>query len=138
MRGESPGKESSDTPAYPLPSRGIHAIDGNGWGEKRRHRRVEVRWSSTIRTDDRVLQGEIRNISKGGAFICCKNPPEPGETLWTVIKASNGRRLLATNEVTWLSSNGQESDRAPQGMGVRFLTVSNESRRVIDEVVAVN
>lgn len=119
------------------PELSVSKEEGFGESEKRRYPRTDVRWPSTIRTSDRTLQGEIRNISMDGAFICCQNPPEPGETFCMLTKSPKGRRLMAINKVAWLGSDVPAGDTMSQGMGARFITISNESRRFLDEVVAL-
>jgi len=73
-----------------------------------------------------------------GAFICCQNPPEPGETFCMVTKSPKGQRLMAINKVAWMGSDVPVSDTMSQGMGARFITISNESRRFLDEAVALS
>jgi len=50
--------------------------------QKRKHPRVDVNWSASMETSEGAMEAELRNISLGGAFICCKKPLPLGGDLW--------------------------------------------------------
>jgi hypothetical protein len=41
--------------------------------ENRKHPRVDINWSVSMETSDGTIEAEVKNISLGGAFICCKS-----------------------------------------------------------------
>ena len=145
---ENPPVESCDTLYDLMDTSGLTALlalpelardkdNGSGGSEKRRYARTEVKWPSTIRTTGKTLPGEIRNVSMDGAFIHCPSPPSPGETFWLATSMPKGLTLQVINEVIWQSKDITENDAGCQGMGVRFIAISNESRRFLEEVVPI-
>jgi len=106
------------------------------WLEKREDSRVKVKWPVTIETDEGPLNGELINVSLGGAFICCKELSRSKETFRLTINPPNHQAISATVSVTWSNLNVPESEVVNRGIGIRFLGISEEDRRFISEVVA--
>lgn len=106
------------------------------WEEKRKDVRVEVKWPVTMETAGGSLNGETKNVSIGGAFICCQKPLSLKETFRLSMNPTNHQPVTVTAEVLWSNSNVPESEIVNRGMGVRFLGISNEDRQFISEVLA--
>ncbi len=106
------------------------------WVEKREDSRVKVKWPVTIETAEGPLNGEIINISIGGAFICCQELSRSKETFRLTINPPDHQAISATVSVTWSNLNVPESEVVNRGMGIRFLGISEEDRRFISEAVA--
>jgi hypothetical protein len=47
---------------------------------RRKHSRVKVTWPVTIQTADGSIDGEVENVSLGGALIKCRQLPSQDET----------------------------------------------------------
>ena len=106
------------------------------WLEKREDSRVKVKWPVTIETDEGPLNGELINVSLGGAFICCRELSRSKETFRLTINPPNHQAISATVSVTWSNLNVPESEVVNRGIGIRFLEISEEDRRFISEVIA--
>jgi len=106
------------------------------WVEKRKTSRVKVQWPVTIETAEGPLNGEIINISIGGAFLRCQELPRSKEAFRLTIHPPDHQALSATVSVTWSNFNVPEGDVVNRGIGVRFLGISEEDRRFISEAVA--
>ena len=88
--------------------------------ERRKYPGVRVRWAVSIQAADGLRQGEMEDISLGGAFIRCEKPPGPNEkVLLTYKDHSYNIKVLA--QVAWTNDTSRSSGDKPTGMGVQFL-----------------
>jgi len=101
--------------------------------KKRGYSRAEVRWPCTLRTADRSIETELRDISAGGALIYCQDSLELNETLQMVIKLPDGKSLTLTIEVVWSDFS---DDNTPRRFGARFTEISEEDRRYLLDVIS--
>jgi len=82
-------------------------------------------------------QAEVYNISRQGAFIQCDKPP-PENTRLEVRFVLPGRssELEVPAHVNWVNDPGAGVDPlSPNGMGVRFLVLSQEDSQSIDRFI---
>ena len=90
--------------------------------EDRRIRpRYDVRFPVTLVTPRGVVKGETRNLSRHGAFICCREPLNPKERLLLLLQLPTGSPLNLSAQVIWSNASASEERGTPPGMGVRFL-----------------
>jgi len=76
------------------------------------------------------------NISTGGMFIRTTRPQPPGSIFDFELTLGEDYTLIhGLGEVVWVREKDEGFDR-PAGMGVRFLSLDPDSRRLIDEIVA--
>jgi Tfp pilus assembly protein PilZ len=88
--------------------------------ERRMYPRLRVRWAVSIQAADGLRQGEMEDISLGGAFIRCDKPPRPYEkVLLTYKDHSCNIKVLA--QVAWTNHTSGSSGDKPTGMGVQFV-----------------
>ena len=83
------------------------------------------------------IQGEITNISLGGAFVHCLEEPDSHEPFRMVINIPDSRQILRATARVARSNiyNPDDPDELP-GIGVRFVDISDNDRQYIREVVA--
>ena len=107
--------------------------------DHRAHPRANLRWPVSVQLSGAVTEGVTKDISEGGAYVCCANPLGPNEVLDMVINAPD-KLLNVKAEVVWSSMSGLDLDDeiTPRGMGVRFLNIGSEERRIIAKAVAEN
>ena len=88
------------------------SIEASMGKENRRYPRKTVTWPVIIKTTQRSVQGETRDVSSGGAFIYCDNPKKLNQIFYLTIHI-HPKIISFTSmaEVVWLTS---------YGMGVRF------------------
>jgi len=96
--------------------------------ENRRCPRSVVRWPVTLQTfEKRIIKGETRNISPGGAFIHCKSPPIQRQIFCVTIHIGVGAvSFTSMAELVWSTTNG---------IGVRFHPKSPEDHDILSELV---
>jgi hypothetical protein len=98
--------------------------------ERREHPRVEIRWPIKIKTSQGLIEGRLRNLGAGGAYIHCEQTPEPGEHVALTIKPPDQPPLEITAEVVWTGKV------FALGMGVNFVDISDADRHLIAEIVS--
>jgi len=94
--------------------------------------KAKVKLPVLINTDDRSIDGVTLDLSTNGAFVSCANPLRLNEVFDMTINIPNADRPLKISvEVVWSNIYGPDDDISPRGMGVRFLEISSEDRKVI-------
>ena len=103
--------------------------------DHRVHPRANLRWSVSLELDGGVTEGLTKDISEGGAYVCCAAPLGPKEEFSMVINAPN-KQLTVQVEVVWVNTYGLNDEITPRGMGVRFMNITGEDRGIIARAVA--
>ncbi len=105
-----------------------------GGSERRESVRVPTRLKVAFESRDQVVQALMTNLSRGGLFINTALPPEPGTRfdLKLQIEAS-GETLEIPSEVVSVHV-GSGFSTGEMGMGVRFLNMSEELRKKVDDL----
>jgi hypothetical protein len=103
--------------------------------DHRVHPRATLRWSVSLELDGGVTEGLTKDISEGGAYVCCAAPLGPKEEFSMVINAPN-KQLTVKAEVVWANTYGLNDEITPRGMGVRFMNITGEDRGIIARAVA--
>ncbi|MGD8989499.1 MAG: PilZ domain-containing protein [Syntrophobacterales bacterium] len=102
--------------------------------ENRANPRAELKWPVFALTDKGPILGETKNVSTGGAYVCCPEPLRLNEVIDLAINSPE-KSLNVKAEVVWSNIYGPDDKINPRGMGVRFLDISNEDRKFIAQVV---
>jgi c-di-GMP-binding flagellar brake protein YcgR len=102
--------------------------------ENRAYPRARLKWSVSAKVDGKIIEGATKDISVGGAYVCCANPLRLNVVFDMVINAPD-KALRAKAEVVWSNIYGPDDYINPRGMGVRFLTISGEDRKIIAQAV---
>jgi Tfp pilus assembly protein PilZ len=103
--------------------------------DQRVHPRASLKWTVSLELDGKLTEGVTKDISEGGAYVCCPNPLGPKEEFFMVINAPE-KQLNVTAEVVWANTYGVDDEITPKGMGVRFMNITGEDRRIIARAVA--
>jgi Tfp pilus assembly protein PilZ len=103
--------------------------------DHRVHPRANLKWTVSLELEGKLTEGVTKDISEGGAYVCCPSPLGPKEEFSMVINAPE-KQLNVTAEVVWANAYGADEEITPTGMGVRFMNITNEDRRIIARAVA--
>ncbi len=95
--------------------------------------RAKIKWPVTVKTSEGSMEGVTLDIGTDGAFVSCAKPLKLNEVFDIVISAPD-EPIEAKAEVIWSNIYGPDDNITPRGMGVRFLKISGEHRRVIAKV----
>ena len=88
--------------------------------EKRIYPRTEVRWSVSGITNEGMMQGETRNISLNGAFICSEKVLSPNEMLLLTVNGPSGPMQIIAR-VVWANPYACDVKASTGGIGVKFI-----------------
>ncbi len=105
--------------------------------ENRKNARARIKWPVSIRTaKGNKMEGVTHNISAAGIYIRCSRPLRLSEVFDMLIKSPESNKILkARAEVVWSNIYGPDDETTPRGMGVRFVKISGEDRKVIAQAV---
>lgn len=106
--------------------------------ERREWTRVIVDLEVDYSNSDNFLFAYIRDISETGIFIRTNQPEEPGTILNLRFKPDDGVRQLLQleGEVIWVNRlRPGHPDNINPGMGVRFVSLTPESRHRLVEYI---
>jgi hypothetical protein len=104
--------------------------------ERREHPRAEVSWPVSMITAQGLFQGEIKDISKGGALIQCTELPKTDEPLELSIEITD-HLLSISATVEKVRLNLDDSDKAlpSYDMAVRFLGIeADQSKHLFNAI----
>jgi c-di-GMP-binding flagellar brake protein YcgR len=105
--------------------------------ERRQFPRVEVEWPVTMLTSLGPIEGEVMNVSLGGAFIYCQEQPKANETFRMVIKVPHQRQFVrASARIARSNIYDPDDPETLPGIGVRFVEISEDDLQYIRDVVA--
>ena len=90
------------------------------------------KWPISAHVGSRVIHGEAKDISPFGAFIRCRKPLNLNEIFDMVVDTPD-KSLNIQAEVVWSNIYGPDDSITPRGMGVRFVKISSEDRKVIEK-----
>jgi uncharacterized protein (TIGR02266 family) len=104
-----------------------HAADESG--DTREHLRVPVALAVRYWTRDELKDRYIPVLGDGGLFVSTLDPLPMGTVLdLEIVLASKGFTFKVKGEVVWRSS---AQDPACRGMGIRFVDLSYDQKRMI-------
>ncbi len=106
----------------------------NAGEEKRQHPRVDINWPVSIETPYGTIAAEVKNISLGGAFICCKKPLQLRKVFRMTMIGPENEPLIATAQVAWSNANVPEEKVINRGMGVRFINMSDRHIELVKQI----
>jgi len=96
--------------------------------------KAPVKWYVSAQAGSKEIAGVTKELSTRQAYICCSEPLCLKEVFDLVI-ASPERDIPIKAEVVWSNKYGYDDQITPRGMGVLFVEISEEDRRLIAEVV---
>jgi uncharacterized protein (TIGR02266 family) len=102
--------------------------------QKRKHPRANINWRVSMETPDGTIEAEVRNISLGGAFICCEKPLPLGEVFHLTMMDPNNEPVTATAEVVWSNVNVPNEKVINRGMGIRFIKMSDRHIQIVEQI----
>jgi len=104
--------------------------------ERREHPRAEVSWPVSMITAQGLFEGEIKDISKGGALIQCTELPITDEPLELSIEIID--HLLSISAIVEkVRLNLDDSDKAlpSYDMAVRFRGIDTDQRKHLYDAI---
>jgi Tfp pilus assembly protein PilZ len=103
--------------------------------ERRYYPRTKIKLPVVKLAGDGLVNGEIQDLSLGGAFIRCTDIGKITDKFHMVISAK-GRLMSIIGEVVWRDVNKIKKKNAVRGVGVRFRQIFSGDRRFLRKVIA--
>ena len=103
--------------------------------ERRSHPRVRVKLPVVKITGNGLVEGEIRDLGLGGAFICCPEMANSKDEFYMVV-STRGRLIPIIGEVVWQEVNNNRHKKTIPRMGVRFKQILNGDRSFLRQIIA--
>jgi hypothetical protein len=102
--------------------------------ERRKFPRVPVDWSAIVKTNHGSLEGEVKDISVGGACILCPEEPIAGKSISILLTPPDQKPISMIGEKVWSDFFDIHYGTA-FAMGVQFIHVSWKDRQFIAGLV---
>ena len=100
---------------------------------KRRRRRVQVDSRISLSSHDNFYAGFVENISFGGLFVAAHDPKPIGSRFRVHVTLPDGSAdFVAPCEVRWHRLEQKGNPNAVAGMGLRFLSLTDEQKEAIN------
>jgi len=104
--------------------------------ERRHYPRATIEWPTRIRQGGFFVDGVTKNLSHGGALICCDHYMSPGERVRVAVMLLDRLPLIVDAEVMRSTLLSPDFMCGLFGTAVRFVSVSAEDLWPIDLEVA--
>ncbi len=103
--------------------------------EKRKYTRAQVGYPVLLKSSQGLMIGQIKDISAGGAFICCQEPLQSDEVLRITVRFSPlSPPLKAKAAVLRSTTFCLDDETLCYGMSVQFIKISNTARKIISSL----
>jgi len=106
------------------------------WEEKRAQPRLAVSWNASFETPHSAGRAQLKDISRGGAFVVCPAPLPLSDRFQIVIELPNGTPLALNAEVVWSNANVPSDRVVTRGMGVRFVDNDASKRQLLADAIS--
>jgi len=98
--------------------------------------KATIKWPVLIENGEHSFEGVTLTLNLSRAYISCAKPLSLNQVCDVTINVPNSDSLIkAKVEVVFSNKYGPDDDISPRGMGVRFLNISGEDRKVIAKEV---
>jgi hypothetical protein len=98
--------------------------------------KAELKWPVSIKANGSSSDGVTLTLSTNGAYIRCAKPLRLNEVFdMTLHVPDSDNSIEAEVEVVFSNIYGPDDHVSPRGMGVRFLEISSEDRKIIAKAV---
>ena len=104
--------------------------------ERRKHTRGDIRWPVTVLADHGNIEGETINISVDGLSVRCDEPLMINEVFRIAILPPDGQAIGVSGKGIWSDLYGIDPNDTAVGLGLCFVRISDEDRKVFEDAVA--
>lgn len=97
--------------------------------------RAQLKYPALIEKDAGVIKVSVKELTSSGAFITCPRPFPLGESFAIHILLNDRKPHRFQAEVIWNNQNVIEEEIVVRGMKVRFLKLSEDERKMIQDII---
>ena len=117
-------------------NRSISAPTQISWKEKRQHPRIEIKWPAVIQGPNQNSAVQLKDISLGGAFVVCQEPPDLPGQFKILITSPDNSDVLLNAVMVWSNFNVPKDKVVNRGMGIKFINNEPEERQRLRDAIA--
>ena len=100
--------------------------------------RAQLKRPALIEKDAGVMKVSVKELTTSGAFITCPRPFPLGKSFAIRILLNDRKPHRFQAEVIWNNQNVIEEEIVVRGMKVRFLKLSEDERKMIQDIIALH
>ena len=104
--------------------------------ERRKHTRGDIRWPITVLADHGNIKGETINISVEGLSIRCDEPLMINEVFRIAILPPDRQAIGVSGKVIWSDLYAIDPNDTAVGLGLCFVRISDEDRKIFEDAVS--
>ena len=105
---------------------------------KNQPERVQLKCPALIDKSKGVMKVGIKELTTNGAFVTCPNPFPIGASFPIRILLNDRAPQRFNAEVVWNNQNVIEEEIVTRGMKVRFLKLTENNRKMINEIMSLH
>lgn len=106
--------------------------------DRRHFQRVEVNWPATITINNKVVEGEINNISAQGMSINCDEALHLGETYTIEITPPDYEVVQISGKVVWSDLCAIDDENKTVGIGLCIVKILDKDQKYFEDFVSAN
>jgi hypothetical protein len=104
--------------------------------DKQNYERKKLICPVLLKKPQGIMKTSLKELTPNGAFLTCPNPLPIGEMFPVKILIENQKPLKFDAEVLWNNNNISTDKIIHRGMKVRFLQLSNDDRKTLNEIIS--
>ena len=105
--------------------------------DRRNLPRIEVNWPITIFTDEGDVEGESKNITSDGLYICCDKPLPLNHVFSISIRPPHHQAIGVTGKIIWSDLYGIDAGDDIFGVGVCLVEISGDDRKYLKDLISI-
>ena len=102
---------------------------------KRRHKRTSIKWPIKVHSEDKLIDGETKNISESGILFSTKEPMRLNENYIISLFPPDADVLELHCTVVWSDLYGIDQSDTVYGIGICFIKVSEDELQKLKSIV---
>ena len=103
--------------------------------ERRNQPRTEVDWPIEVYLDNRTIEGEVKNITINGIFVCCEEPLALDEEYHFSIFPPNYEAINVVGKALWSDSYASHEKDVPVCIGIVFVKMSTMDLESLKDIL---
>lgn len=104
--------------------------------ERRKYRRVEIKWPVTIMTPDGPKSGQTKNIGVGGALLACKYPLPLHERVCVIFEVPGREPVVINTMVARSNVSRRARENTRSEVALYYIDLSDQELHLLQTEVS--